>query len=85
MGRIASNDGNRNYFLSDTVGQAVPLDIGICYHVNTCISPKLSLAHIFILIPNSGYEKLTAAFDSGCRRFDGAILGIGGCPMAGTP
>ena len=28
-------------------------------------------------------EKLEAAFSAGCRRFDGALIGIGGCPMAG--
>ncbi len=28
-------------------------------------------------------EKLEAAFSAGCRRFDGALNGIGGCPMAG--
>jgi hydroxymethylglutaryl-CoA lyase len=28
-------------------------------------------------------EKVNAAFNAGCRRFDGALNGIGGCPMAG--
>jgi hydroxymethylglutaryl-CoA lyase len=32
--------------------------------------------------PHRLREKLAAAFDAGCRRFDGAIGGIGGCPMA---
>jgi hydroxymethylglutaryl-CoA lyase len=31
----------------------------------------------------SSIEKLEAAFSAGCRRFDGALNGIGGCPMAG--
>jgi hydroxymethylglutaryl-CoA lyase len=29
-------------------------------------------------------EKLDAAFTAGCKRFDGALKGIGGCPMAGN-
>ena len=32
--------------------------------------------------PDSWKEKVTAAYNAGCHRFDGAILGYGGCPMA---
>jgi hydroxymethylglutaryl-CoA lyase len=32
--------------------------------------------------PNEWYEKVDAAFKAGCYRFDGAIRGFGGCPMA---
>jgi hydroxymethylglutaryl-CoA lyase len=32
--------------------------------------------------PNTRYEKIAAAFESGCRRFDSAVKGFGGCPMA---
>jgi hydroxymethylglutaryl-CoA lyase len=32
--------------------------------------------------PNKWFEKVDAAFTSGCLRFDGAIKGYGGCPMA---
>jgi len=28
-------------------------------------------------------EKILAAYDAGCRRFDGALTGLGGCPFAG--
>ena len=31
---------------------------------------------------NSSIDKLNAAYQAGCRRFDGSILGVGGCPMA---
>ena len=67
--------------LSDTVGQAVPEDIAYLYHALIPVFPKLSLVLIFTPIQN-GYEKLTAAFESGCRRFDSVINGFGGCPMA---
>ena len=32
--------------------------------------------------PNSAYEKIAAALQAGCTRFDGALKGFGGCPMA---
>jgi hydroxymethylglutaryl-CoA lyase len=32
--------------------------------------------------PESWREKVETAYNSGCRRFDGAIKGFGGCPMA---
>jgi|TARA_B110000305_G_scaffold134917_1_gene150622 hydroxymethylglutaryl-CoA lyase len=32
--------------------------------------------------PNTWYEKMQSAYEAGCRRFDGAIKGFGGCPMA---
>ena len=32
--------------------------------------------------PDTGFEKIKAAFDSGCKRFDSALKGYGGCPMA---
>ncbi|MFM9825293.1 MAG: hydroxymethylglutaryl-CoA lyase, partial [Flavobacterium sp.] len=32
--------------------------------------------------PDKWFEKVDAAYNSGCRRFDGAIQGFGGCPMA---
>src|ERR1700692_1684980 len=38
--------------------------------------------HLHSLRENS-IDKLEAAFSAGCRRFDGALNGIGGCPMAG--
>ena len=68
--------------LSDTVGQAVPEDITYLYSTLIPIFPAIEFGAHFHTHPNRGYEKLTAAFDAGCRRFDGAIHGFGGCPMA---
>ena len=70
--------------LSDTIGQAVPADISYLYSTLIPTFPAIEFGAHFHTQPNRGYEKITAAFDSGCRRFDGAILGIGGCPMAGN-
>jgi hydroxymethylglutaryl-CoA lyase len=68
--------------LSDTVGQAVPEDITYLYSTLIPTFPAIEFGAHFHTHPNRGYEKLTAAFDAGCRRFDGAIHGFGGCPMA---
>lgn len=68
--------------LSDTVGQAVPNDITYLYSTLIPTFPAIEFGAHFHTHPNRGYEKLTVAFDAGCRRFDGAIHGFGGCPMA---
>ena len=68
--------------LSDTVGRAVSEDISCLYSTLIPIFPAIEFGAHFHTHPNGGYEKLTAAFDAGCRRFDGAIHGFGGCPMA---
>ena len=68
--------------LSDTIGKAVPLDISNLFSLLIPAFPVIEFGAHFHTHPERGYEKISAAFDSGCRRFDGAILGIGGCPMA---
>ena len=68
--------------LSDTVGQAVPEDISYVYSKIIPAYPSVEFGAHFHTHPNNGYEKLSAAYDAGCQRFDGAIHGFGGCPMA---
>ena len=68
--------------LSDTVGDAVLKDISYLYSTLIPVFPSIEFGAHFHTHPNNGYDKLTAAFDAGCRRFDGAIHGYGGCPMA---
>ena len=68
--------------LSDTVGQAVLKDISYLYSTLIPVFPSIEFGAHFHTHPNKGYDKLTAAFDAGCRRFDGTINGFGGCPMA---
>ena len=70
--------------LSDTIGQAVPFDISNLFSLLIPTFPEIEFGAHFHTHPNRGYEKISAAFDFGCRRFDGAILGIGGCPMTGN-
>lgn len=70
--------------LADTVGLATPGEIS--FALNTLV-PKYSEitfgVHLHSMKENVTY-KLEAAVGAGCRRFDGALKGIGGCPMAGS-
>ena len=68
--------------LSDTVGTSTP---EIIKHLFSNLIPKYPNiefgAHLHTT-PTKWYEKVDAAYNAGCRRFDGAIQGFGGCPMA---
>lgn len=68
--------------LSDTVGSSTP---DIIDYLFSNLIPKYSNiefgAHLHTT-PSSWHEKVDAAYKAGCRRFDGAIQGFGGCPMA---
>ena len=68
--------------LADTVGVATPQQIS--FALNTLI-PKYRDVTIGVHLhskPSNWREKLEAAVNAGCQRFDGALKGIGGCPMA---
>jgi hydroxymethylglutaryl-CoA lyase len=68
--------------LSDTIGSSTPEIITYLFENLIPKYPKIEFgAHLHTNI-NSWYEKVDAAYLSGCRRFDGAIQGFGGCPMA---
>ncbi len=77
-----SNMGVKILSLSDTVGSSTPEVIQYLY---AHLIPKYSKiefgAHLHTT-PDKWFEKIDAAYNSGCRRFDGAIQGFGGCPMA---
>ncbi len=68
--------------LSDTVGVAKTNDIekAFSHLINTFPNVKFG-AHLHTPY-NDWHEKVDAAYRGGCRRFDGAIKGYGGCPMA---
>ena len=69
--------------LADTVGLASPDEVSSLTRSLITEYPSIeSGVHLHSRRENS-IEKLEAAFSAGCRRFDGAINGIGGCPMAG--
>jgi hydroxymethylglutaryl-CoA lyase len=68
--------------LADTVGVATPDQVNrlAAYLVEKLPAVEIGV-HLHSRFDN-WREKLDAAFNAGCRRFDGALKGIGGCPMA---
>jgi hydroxymethylglutaryl-CoA lyase len=68
--------------LADTVGVATPQQVGeLTAYIITALPHTEVGVHLHSTAHN-WKEKVAAAFDGGCRRFDGALKGIGGCPMA---
>lgn len=68
--------------LADTVGVATPEQV---YDMTGYLVESFPGTEIGVHLhsrPDNWKEKLEAAWKAGCRRFDGAIKGIGGCPMA---
>jgi hydroxymethylglutaryl-CoA lyase len=75
--------GVRTVSLADTVGTATPEDVASLYH-----AAEKSVAGVEIGVhlhsrPENAPQKVLAAYEAGCRRFDGALTGLGGCPFAG--
>lgn len=68
--------------LSDTVGTARTDDISYLFSKLITQFPDLEFGAHFHTHPKQWFEKVHAAFNAGCLRFDGAIQGYGGCPMA---
>jgi hydroxymethylglutaryl-CoA lyase len=68
--------------LSDTIGTANPKDIDHLFSTLIGAFPNMTFGAHLHTTPDAWKEKLAAAYNAGCRRFDGAIKGYGGCPMA---
>jgi len=68
--------------LSDTVGLAEGKTIDYLFRNLIPLYPKIEFGAHLHTHPASWHEKVDAAFNAGCNRFDGAIRGYGGCPMA---
>jgi hydroxymethylglutaryl-CoA lyase len=75
--------GVRTISLADTVGTATPEAVGKLYSaVKDCIAGIELGVHLHSR-PEGMAEKVMAAYNAGCRRFDSALTGLGGCPFAG--
>ncbi len=74
--------GIENVALSDTVGLSTPQSINKLYKTISREFPFIELGVHLHSNPNQSYEKIKAAYTAGCRKFDSAIMGYGGCPMA---
>jgi hydroxymethylglutaryl-CoA lyase len=75
--------GVRTVSLADTVGTASPEDVARLYRtVKNCVAGIEIGVHLHSR-PDGAVGKVLAAYEAGCRRFDGALTGLGGCPFAG--
>ncbi len=75
-------DNLRMISLADTVGMATPQQIG---EVVGAVMGKYDYLEIGVHLhsrPDQARDKIIAAYDAGCRRFDSALGGLGGCPFA---
>lgn len=77
-----SNMGVKILSLSDTIGSSTPDVIDYLYSNLIPKYPEIEFGAHLHTTPSSWHEKVDAAYKAGCRRFDGAIQGFGGCPMA---
>lgn len=77
-----SEIGIQNILLSDTTGVATAETISLLFEKLPALHPEINFGGHFHNRYEDSYSKLKAAYDKGCRRFDSAIKGIGGCPMA---
>ncbi|BCY28831.1 hydroxymethylglutaryl-CoA lyase [Flavobacterium okayamense] len=68
--------------LSDTIGSSTPEVIDYLFSNLITKYPEIEFGAHLHTTPDSWHEKIDAAYKAGCKRFDGAIKGFGGCPMA---
>ncbi|HYV95235.1 MAG TPA: hydroxymethylglutaryl-CoA lyase [Chitinophagales bacterium] len=68
--------------LADTIGVADPKIISMLFKDLIPQFPNVEFGAHLHTTPETWREKIEAAYENGCRRFDGAIKGYGGCPMA---
>jgi hydroxymethylglutaryl-CoA lyase len=73
----------RTVSLADTVGTAEPALVGDLYRQVKDHVAGIELGVHLHSRPEQAEEKILAAYEAGCRRFDSALTGLGGCPFAG--
>lgn len=80
--KLNAQFGVKTIALSDTIGCATPDLVSSLFNSIIKEQPNVTFgAHLHVL-PQNANAIIQAAFNGGCRRFDGAIKGFGGCPMA---
>ncbi|MEO8590043.1 MAG: hydroxymethylglutaryl-CoA lyase [Flavobacteriales bacterium] len=80
--RLVNELGVRIISLADTVGVAKPEDVHAMFGALIPVMPRVEFGAHLHCTPENWKAKTDAAWKAGCRRFDGAIKGYGGCPMA---
>lgn len=79
---ILAKQGVRILSLSDTIGVADGQTIDYLFKNLIPMYADIEFGAHLHTHPDHWYEKIKAAYGAGCKRFDGAIKGFGGCPMA---
>lgn len=74
--------GVRNFSIADTTSEATPDSIKDLFHKITQEFTDIPFSAHFHSPIESALLKVDAAYSAGCRRFEGAVLGYGGCPFA---
>jgi hydroxymethylglutaryl-CoA lyase len=69
--------------LADTAGNAAPELVGDLFRRANAAVAGIELGVHLHSRPENAEAKILAAYNAGCRRFDGALTGLGGCPFAG--
>ncbi|MDE0772631.1 MAG: hydroxymethylglutaryl-CoA lyase [Salibacteraceae bacterium] len=80
--RLASELDVKILALSDTIGVSNPENINDIFSTLIPEFPNVEFGAHLHSTPDTRKEKIDAAYHAGCKRFDGAIKGYGGCPMA---
>lgn len=80
---ILKSIGIKIISIADTVGMATVDQISsLIKTLNTSFDAQTEFGVHLHSSPHTSKDKIMAAYEAGCRRFDGALLGFGGCPMA---
>ncbi len=74
--------GIKKFSLSDTIGVSSPENISYLFSNLIPLFPDVEFNAHLHTTPDKWEEKVHAAYTNGCRSFDGALKGYGGCPMA---
>ena len=79
---LLAASGVRQISLADTAGSATPAQISEVFAAALEAHPGIELGVHLHARPDESAAKISAAYVAGCRRFDAAIGGLGGCPFA---
>lgn len=79
---LLADSGFESVSLADTVGLATPEQVAQVVEAVLAHGPEIELGVHLHARPDDAAAKVTAAYQAGCRRFDAALGGLGGCPFA---
>jgi len=79
---LLADNGVTQISLSDTVGLATPKQVSDVIADVLAVHDRIEIGAHLHARPDQAAAKIRAAYEAGCRRFDAAIGGLGGCPFA---